>query len=115
MKQLSILLIMSFVLATTAIASAPITGKWEVVTFEVNGNCGMCKTTIETALKNVEGIKFAVWNVDTKKITVKYNPNVIGLMDIHKKIAAVGYDTNKVKAEDEVYNNLHQCCQYDRN
>jgi hypothetical protein len=35
-------------------------------------------------------------------------------LTIHKNIAAVGHDTQKVKATDEAYNNLHDCCKYDR-
>ena len=114
MKQVLVILAVVFFASTTLDAESPSIGKWEVVTFDVSGNCGMCKTTIESSLKNVEGVKFAVWNVDTKKITVKYNPNVIELIDIHKKIAAVGYDTSLVKAEEEVYKKLPQCCLYDR-
>lgn len=116
MKQLSIILSFCFLVFSSLSASAEVLpmSKWKTVTFEVNGNCGMCKSTIEKSLKGVEGVKFAVWNKKTKKITVKYNPETIDLMTIHKKIAAVGYDTNKVKAKDEVYKNLHGCCQYDR-
>ena len=36
------------------------------------------------------------------------------LEDIHKAIANVGYDTDKIKAKDEVYKDLHKCCKYDR-
>jgi mercuric ion binding protein len=88
--------------------------KRKTIKFKVYGNCGMCKTTIETALKGVKGIRYAIWDVEKKMITVSFNPKKIEEMDIHKKIAAVGYDTDKVKAKDEIYNNLHGCCQYDR-
>jgi mercuric ion binding protein len=88
--------------------------KKKTVTFKVYGNCGMCKRTIEGALNDVKGIKSATWNAEKKMITVTFNPKKIELMDIHKKIAAVGYDTDEVKAKDEVYSNLHGCCQYDR-
>ena len=59
-------------------------------------------------------MKFAVWDTKAKKITVGYNTKKISLDAIHKKIAAVGYDTDKAKAKDEVYENLHGCCKYDR-
>jgi len=88
--------------------------KKKTVKFKVYGNCGMCKSTIEKALKGVKGISWATWDTETKMITVRYNPKKIELEDIHKKIAAVGYDTEKAKAKDEVYNGLHGCCQYDR-
>jgi copper chaperone CopZ len=88
--------------------------KKKTVTFKVYGNCGMCKRTIEGALKGVKGIKSATWDGTQKMITVTFNPKKIELNDIHKKIAAVGYDTDTVKSEDETYNGLHGCCQYDR-
>ena len=33
---------------------------------------------------------------------------------LEKAIAKAGHDAGKIKAEDEVYNNLHGCCKYDR-
>ena len=83
-------------------------------TFHVYGNCGMCKKTIETSLKDIDGIKKASWNIDSKQMTVTFNPEKISLKQIKEKIATVGYDTEDVKAETSTYNKLHGCCQYDR-
>ncbi len=85
----------------------------ETATFKVSGNCNTCKNRIETALK-VNGISNANWDVKTKMLTVTYNPHVITLDDIHKKVAAVGHDTEKIKSDDKTYTNLMGCCQYDR-
>lgn len=82
--------------------------------FNVKGNCGMCKSKIEKAAKSVEGVSVANWEVSTKVFTVAFNESVTNLDAIHNAIAKVGYDTDKVKADDEVYNNLHGCCKYDR-
>mgnify|MGYP001302391624 CR=1 FL=1 len=81
--------------------------------FKVLGNCGMCKARIEQALK-VEGVRYAVWDQETKIVTVKFNPKVVTLDELHQKCADVGHDTDKVRAKDEVYANLHSCCLYDR-
>ncbi|MBX9852257.1 MAG: heavy-metal-associated domain-containing protein [Cytophagaceae bacterium] len=83
-------------------------------TFKVYGNCGMCKKTIEGSLNGVKGIYKADWSTEKKMITVQYDSALIKMDDIHQKIAAVGYDTEKVKANDEAYKNLHICCQYER-
>jgi periplasmic mercuric ion binding protein len=80
--------------------------------FKVWGNCGMCKRTIERSLK-INGVKYSNWNVDSKMLTVSYSPKKITAADIHKRVAAVGYDTEKERAADEVYNKLHSCCQCD--
>lgn len=83
-------------------------------TFKVSGNCDMCKKKIETAAKSVKGVRSAVWNAETQTITVKYDDSKAKLIDIHNKIASVGYDTDKVRADDKTYEKLHSCCQYER-
>jgi len=80
---------------------------------KVWGNCGMCKTTIEKAAKNA-GASYALWNEDAKILTVKYAASKTSVAKIEKKVASVGYDTQNETAPEEVYNNLHGCCQYDR-
>jgi len=95
----------------TAFAQKP---KWEKENFQVSGICEMCKTKIETAAKGVEGVKTAKWNVINGKMKVKFNPAITNTDKIQQAIASIGYDTEKHKATDEVYNNLHHCCQYER-
>ena len=84
-----------------------------VAEFKVAGNCGMCENRIETAL-DVKGVKSADWNVETKMVSVKYNPEKITEQELMKLVAAAGHDTEKAKADNVVYNNLHGCCQYPR-
>ncbi|NUM30873.1 MAG: heavy-metal-associated domain-containing protein [Bacteroidetes bacterium] len=81
-------------------------------TFKVWGNCGMCKKTIEKSLskKGIEGN----WNKKTKLITVTYDSLKFNSQQVHEIICATGYDTEKCRANDEAYNNLHECCQYKR-
>jgi len=78
---------------------------------KVSGNCGMCKERIEKAAK-VDGVTKADWDKTTKILTLVYNPAVVKSDDIQKKIAAVGHDTEKFKADDKTYNSLHSCCKY---
>ena len=81
-------------------------------TFKVFGNCSMCEDRIESAVKELNGIKKADWNKDTKLIEIIYDPINANLTSIHKKIAAVGHDTELAKAPQEVYNELPGCCEY---
>jgi periplasmic mercuric ion binding protein len=78
---------------------------------KVSGNCEMCKARIEKAAK-VEGVSKAEWNQATKLLTLVYNPKVVTSDAVQKKIAAVGHDTEKYKADDKVYNSLPGCCKY---
>ena len=81
------------------------------IQFEVSGVCGMCEERIEKAL-DIPGIINAQWDQETKEITVAYKTKAIDEMTIHQRIADAGHDTEKVKATDEVYANLHGCCKY---
>lgn len=85
----------------------------QTIQFKVYGNCEMCKATIEKAL-DVKGVKAANWNTETKLIEVVYVPAKITEEKIHELIAASGYDTEKAKASDKVYGDLHSCCKYPR-
>ena len=81
--------------------------------FKVLGNCGMCKKTIEKAALKT-GASKAEWNKETKMLSVQYNPKKMTADDILKSVAYAGYDNEKYLAPTESYNNLHECCKYDR-
>ena len=83
------------------------------VSFGVRGNCGMCKTTIEKAANNIDGVATATWDVDKKEIEVSFDEAKTDAIVIHKAIAASGYDTDKVKGDLDAYEGLPGCCKYD--
>ena len=83
-------------------------------TFNVSGQCMMCKEKIETTTKNIEGVKSAKWNINKQSLKVKFYSKSTTLEKIQQEIADIGYDTELFKATDESYNNLHYCCKYER-
>ncbi|HAF27735.1 MAG TPA: ATPase [Bacteroidales bacterium] len=83
-------------------------------TFKVYGNCGMCENRIEKAVTGLEGVTKADWDKETKMLDVSFDESKLKLDDIHKAVAAVGHDTEKEKASNEVYNALAGCCKYER-
>jgi len=82
-------------------------------TVKVLGNCDMCKARIENAVKS-EGATSALWSADTKLLVVSYDPSKTSIDNLLKKIAAVGHDNEKYRADDKVYNTLPACCKYER-
>lgn len=84
-------------------------------TVEVNvyGNCGMCKKTIEKA-GNKNNKANVDWDSETKIAVVTFNEKKTTLDKVLKRIANAGYDNEKYYAPDDVYEELHGCCQYDR-
>ena len=109
-KNLLLIICLAFFSVSVA-AEKP---KYQKEKFKVWGNCEMCKTTIEKAVKSVDGVKTARWNVVNGKMKVRFNPKKTTIEQIHKAIATVGYDTELHKATDEIYNKLHYCCKYER-
>jgi len=85
--------------------------KTEIV--KIYGNCGMCKTKIEKA-GNLKNIAKVDWNEDTKMATLTYDESKTNQDEILKRIALVGYDSEKFLAPADIYSKLPSCCQYDR-
>jgi periplasmic mercuric ion binding protein len=84
-------------------------------TIKVYGECVMCKKRIEKAVSTVEGIKSVIWNEDTKVLTIKYSVFKKEVDDnVEKKVASIGYDTEKYSADDAAYKQLPDCCKYQR-
>jgi hypothetical protein len=80
----------------------------------VSGECGMCKKKIEKAAKDA-GATYAEWSTESKVLTVSYASNTSNKAKIEHAVAGAGYDTQGVKATEDAYNKLHECCKYDRN
>ena len=81
---------------------------------EVSGNCDLCKKRIEKAAFSVKGVKSADYHLDDNTLHLIINEEKCSILDVKKAIANVGHDTDEVKATDEVYENLHGCCHYER-
>lgn len=107
---MKIMIAISVLLSTTGNAQIK-NAKTESV--KIYGNCGMCETKIEKA-GNIKKIANVDWNQETQMATLTYDAKKTNQDEILKRIALVGYDSDKFLAPDDVYNNLHGCCQYDR-
>lgn len=82
---------------------------------KVSGTCSMDKRRIETAANAIDGVKSAVWDEYTQVLTLKYSVFKKDAADnVQKKIASVGNDTEKYRADDMVYQKLPDCCHYQR-
>ena len=98
-------------LTATACQSQISNSKTETV--KVNGNCDICKATIEKAGSSKK-MSSTGWNKDSKIATITYDSKKTNLDAVLKKIALAGYDNQQFLAPDEVYNKLESCCKYNR-
>lgn len=111
MKNLFSLIIVLFIAGCNGVSTPPSANTSE---FKVWGNCGMCKKTIETSLKDKPGIIKADWDVKTKQMSVTFDTLRVSLSDIQQTIAAVGYDNDAFEGDSAAYAGLHKCCKYKR-
>lgn len=85
----------------------------QTLEFFVAGNCGMCQARIENTAMKMDGVQSAIWDKDSKLVTIKATAGVTQEM-VEQAIAKSGHDTKTAKAEDTVYKALPGCCHYER-
>lgn len=96
-----------FLLTVVAFAQQPSTTELKIKTSAV---CEMCKETIEKQLAFEKGVKRSTVDVESKIVTVEYNPKKTTPEKIRQSIAKVGYDADDVKANPKAYKKLNDCC-----
>ena len=101
-----------FFAAMLAVAMFNVEAKTQKVTIDVDGKCEMCKTRIEKTAGAVPGVTSAKWNLKTKQLILIYDDQKTDVKKVEAALAAVGHDTQDIKASDEAYNKLHGCCKY---
>lgn len=72
----------------------------------------MCKERIEEAAFG-KGVKFAEWNKTTDELAIAYRSDKTSIAEIEKRVAQAGHSTEHVKAEEEDYTKLPECCRYE--
>ncbi|MDN3674635.1 heavy-metal-associated domain-containing protein [Flavobacterium branchiarum] len=107
-----VLLVTFFSIAVQAQDKKKKNAKYET---EVSGNCEDCKKRIEKAAFGVSGVKSAVWDVSTHKLSLILNEEKTSLVDVKNAIAKSGHDTDVAKTTQDVYDALPTCCKYERN
>lgn len=80
-------------------------------TLSVLGNCKQCKERIEDAAY-IKGVKSAIWDKQSKVLTIVYLSAKTNVDKIAISIAQAGHDNRLAKANDKKYKSLPSCCAY---
>ena len=105
---ISFFLLFAFAFSSTLVsAQSP---KKQTVRIETNPVCSMCKTNLEKALKQQPGIIYAIQDMDSKVLTVRYKTRKISADEIRKAITDAGYNADEMKANPEARERLDDCC-----
>lgn len=105
-------IILTLIALATISLKAEAQSKNEKATFGVDGVCKMCKDRIEKAALKTKGVKFASWDLDTGELYCIYNGKKTSVEKIKQALADAGHDTKDIKASDEAYNGIDECCRY---
>ena len=119
MRNLSILLVLLFMATVTANAQQPadsnitVVNGMHVVKIKTSAVCDMCKETLEKAMAYEKGVKKSDLDVDSKILTVTFDPKKTTLEKIRLAIVKSGYDADGQLADAKAYENLNACCKKD--
>ncbi len=80
------------------------------VKIKTSAICEMCKERIERNLSFEKGVKEATLDIESKVVTVKYNPKKTDVSKIKSNITKTGYDADDLTATTEGYSKLPSCC-----
>ena len=72
--------------------------------------CGMCKETMEKHMAFEKGVKKSSLDVESKILTVTYNPQRTTPEKLRKAVSKSGYDADEVPADAKAYKKLDACC-----
>lgn len=84
--------------------------KTETVYIQTSAVCEECKERIESAVRELKGIRKAVLNLEDDRLMVEYVSGKITPEKIRETISNAGYDADDVKANITVYQSLPMCC-----
>ncbi len=95
-----------FALTTAAFGAESV----KEVQIKTSAQCEMCKTRIEKAVNEIEGVKESDLSLETKILTVKYDESKTDPDAIRKVVTKTGYDADGMPANPKAYNKLPKCC-----
>ncbi|AOY74810.1 heavy metal translocating P-type ATPase [Clostridium formicaceticum] len=85
--------IMDIITSLGYVVSAEASGQQEKKTLKVQGmTCSACANRVEKTMNKMEGVISASVNFAVEKVTVTYDPTVIRLTEMKRKISALGYE-----------------------
>lgn len=77
--------------------------------------CGECKEIIEQYLSFEKGVTSSNLDVESKIVTVVFNPDKTTPDKIRIAVTKSGYDADSLKADPKAFRKLPQCCKNPHN
>lgn len=109
-KWITVFSLLMVVLVSCASAKNP-EKKKQIAYIQTNAQCEDCKERIEGVLNYEKGVSYAIMDLETKIVEVKYNTEKTSIDKIRNAISLIGYNADDVKANAEAQAALPECCQ----
>ncbi len=87
------------------------TGEHQTVKIKTSAICKMCKQRIERDMSLTKGVEKAELNLDDKVLTIAYNQKKTNSEELRKAVTKIGYDADKLPADQRAHDRLPECCQ----
>jgi copper chaperone CopZ len=100
-RLMTLILVMGL---TSSIYAQNSKSELQTVNFKASVHCQSCKDKIESGLAYEKGVKSSSVNLDTKIVTVVFNPKKTGVETIKAYLMKLGYTVEEVKGS---------CCGHD--
>lgn len=112
MKTIKSTLFFSFIIliASTLSLSAQNKKKTAEIKIKTSAQCIQCKDRIEGMLAYEKGVKSSNLDLDTKVVTILYNPEKTTPEKLRLAISKLGYDADDIPLVKEAYDKLPTCC-----
>ena len=85
----------------------------QTIQVKTSAVCDMCKETLEKAMAFEKGVKQSNLNVDSKYLSVWFNPKKTTSENIRISLTKIGYDADNYPAQNKAYEKLNECCKKD--
>ncbi|MBN2662591.1 MAG: heavy-metal-associated domain-containing protein [Bacteroidales bacterium] len=108
MKILASFLVLFLALQVTGYSQCSKDNPIQTVKYKVNSQGDQCKTIIETALNNTDGVQSSNLDLITNIVTVKFNKSLITKADVAKVLTDKGYTAEYV-ANTSTNTGSHNC------
>ncbi len=86
-------------------------GNLEKLKFKTSSVCDMCKSRIEKALTETEGVTDALVNLNKSEVNVKFDPAKTSAEKIKQVVLNTGYSVDDRSPDKAVAAKLPKCCQ----
>ncbi len=83
----------------------------QTLQIQTDAVCGHCKERIEGKVVQLKGVKNATLDLNTKILTVTYNPEKVDAATIKKTVTETGYQADEIPGNGQQRKNLPHCCQ----